>query len=88
MDHLRIERRGGLTGLRARAEVDMESLAPADRAAVEALFRRRGALPKSPGADRFVYAVTRVTSTGPRTLLVPEELIPRGLAALVHDELP
>ncbi|MFT3906204.1 MAG: hypothetical protein QM718_07875 [Steroidobacteraceae bacterium] len=84
---LTIERRGGLAGLKARGEVDVATLAAADRSALEALFSHPGRLPPAPGADRFTYRITRESAAGPQTLDVPEHLLPRCLADAVHDEL-
>jgi len=88
MDRLTIERRGGLANLTGRGELDADSLSAADRAAVDALFRRRPPLPPAPGADRYVYVVTRVTAVGREKIEVPEHLMPAALANAVKDELP
>jgi hypothetical protein len=88
MDRLTIERRGGLANLKGRGEVDAQSLGAADRAAVDALFRRERPLPPAPGADRYVYVVTRVTEAGRQKIEVPEHLLPAALAKAVRDELP
>ena len=88
VDRLKIERRGGFTGLPARGELDTASLSPADLAAVEALFRRKTPPPSSPGADRFTYKVTRQSDGGAQTMDVPEHLLPASLAEAVKDELP
>ncbi len=70
MDRLKIERRGGLANLPARGEIDMASLSPTDRKALESLFRHKGPLPTSPGADRFRFIVTRepASAATPRPL--------------------
>jgi len=86
-DRIRIERRGGLAGLKAAGEVDGAALCAADRAALDALFARRAPLPRAPGADRFVYTLTRHTAHGTRTLEVPEHLMPEALAAAVKETL-
>lgn len=86
-DRLRIERRGGLAGLKATGEVDCTTLCAADRAALDALFERRTPLPRAPGADRFIYTLTRHTVQGTRTLEVPEHLLPEALATAVKEKL-
>jgi hypothetical protein len=88
VDRLRIERRGGLAGLKAAGEVDCATLCAADRAALDALFGRRAPLPRPLGADRYVYTLTRQTSRGTRRLEVPEHLMPEALAAAVKESLP
>jgi hypothetical protein len=88
VDRLRIERRGGLAGLRASGEVDCATLCEADRAALDALFGRRAPLPRSPGADRYIYTLTRQTARGAKKLEVPEHLLPESLAAAVREKLP
>lgn len=61
----RIERTGGLAGfgspasrVKSVADVELDELAPADRTAVEALFRR-GPREVAPVTDGFVYRLTR-----------------------------
>lgn len=61
----RIERTGGLAGfgspasrVKSVADVEIDALAPADRAAVEALFER-GPREAAPATDGFVYRLTR-----------------------------
>ncbi len=88
MDHLKIERHGGFTGLPARGEVDVDSLSPGDRAAIDALFQRSGPIPASPGADRFIYTVTRTGAAGTKSIDIPEHLVPQSIAALVKEALP
>ena len=88
MDRLKVERRGGLAGLPARGEIDVASLSPADREALESLFRHKGPLPAAPGADRFRFIVTRETASGSQTVELPEHLVPAGIARAVKEELP
>ncbi len=88
MDRLKIERRGGLANLPARGEIDMASLSPTDRKALESLFRHKGPLPPSPGADRFRFIVTRETASGSVTVEVPEHLAPACIARAVKEEMP
>ena len=88
MDRLKIERHGGFTGLPARGEIDFASLSAADRATVDAWFKLSSPMPASPGADRFIYTVTRTNASGAKAIDVPEHLLPASLAAVVKDALP
>lgn len=88
MDRLKIERRGGFTGLPARGEVETASLSPTDQATVAALFRRKTPPAASPGADRFTFRLTRHGDAGAQSMDVPEHLLPASLALAVKDELP
>jgi len=88
VDRLKIERRGGIAGLRASGELDCATLCAADRAALDALFGSRVPLPRAPGADRYIYTLTRQTARGAQRLEVPEHLMPEALAAAVREELP
>ena len=88
VDRLKIERRGGFTGLPARGEVETASLSAADLASVEALFRRKTPPPPSPGADRFTFRLSRHRESGVQTMDVPEHLLPAALAVAVKEELP
>ena len=87
-DRIRIERRGGLAGLKACGEVDCATLCAADRAVLDVLFGRRASLPRSPGADRYIFTLTRQTARGVQTLEVPEHLLPQSLVAAVKEQLP
>lgn len=88
MDQLKIERRGGFAGLKATGEVEFDSLDGPDQAAVEKLFKSKGKLPASPGADRYIFSVTRVTDAGEKTLEIPEHLLPASVSKAVKDKLP
>ena len=88
LDELKIERRGGLAGLPARAEVRMSGLAPADQSAIKALFAAKQPFAPSPGADRFTYAITSKVAGKTRTINVPEHLMPPAVASLVKLQLP
>lgn len=88
MDKLTIERRGGFAGLKARGEIDAASLDEADREAIDKLFKTKGKLPASPGADRYVYTVTRETESGKKTMEIPEHLLPSAVSRAVKDTLP
>jgi hypothetical protein len=88
MDKLTIERRGGFAGLKGRGVVEVDSLDAADHAKIDELFKTKGKLPASPGADRYIYTVTRETDSGKKTIEIPEHLVPRSVSKAVKDELP
>ena len=88
MDRLKIERRGGLTGLPARGEIALAKLSKADSSALAELFKKKGKLPPAPGADRFTYKVTWLSASGQKTLDIPEHLLPASIAEAVKEELP
>jgi hypothetical protein len=88
LDQLTIERRGGLTGLPARADTSVSNLSPTDRAAVDTLFKAKGPFAATPGVDRFTYRITRTSAQGAQTIDVPEHLLPPDIAAQVKDQLP
>lgn len=87
MDTLKIERRGGVTGLRARGEISLAELSAADGAALAKLFKK-ARLPAERGADRFTYRVTWLSATGEKTLDIPEGLLPAAIVQAVKEELP
>jgi hypothetical protein len=83
MSHLQFERRGGFGGfggphLKSRGELALADLSPADRRAIDDLFRDpQKAKPTHPGeADAFCYRITRPTAAGPQTIYVPETAVP------------
>jgi hypothetical protein len=87
MGTLIIERvRGGFNPLKAKGEVDSESLDAASHAALDACFRHRSAA--SPQGNEPIYRITRLTSDGRESIEVPEHLMPDGLVGAVRDELP
>jgi uncharacterized protein YdeI (BOF family) len=88
MDKLTIERRGGFAGLKAKGVVETDSLDTADRAKIDELFTTKGKLPASPGADRYIFTVTRETDSGKKTMEIPEHLLPSAVSRAVKDELP
>lgn len=87
MDRYKIERRGGFAGLKAEGTIEADSLGEEDRSTMESLFKMKGALPAAPGADRFVYKVTRENDTGTKTMEIPETLLPRAVTRAVKDSL-
>ena len=87
MDRFIIERRGGFASIRAYGEVDADSLDQEDRDALEKLLGRKRPLPPDPGADRYVYVVTRKNEFGSMTCEVPETLMPRSVARMVKDQI-
>lgn len=88
MDWLKIKRRGGFAGLDAGAEINVDHLSDTDRQAVDRLFAAKGPFPRSPGADRFEFVLTRETEAGTKRLTVPEHLVPSAIARAVKDRLP
>jgi len=94
---LRIERKGGLAGfglpnsrIRSRGSVDLRTLSPADRQAIESLFvgRTPTEKPDSPvKADAFHYHLTMTTPDGEKTVIVPEHHVPEAIRDAVQDEL-
>jgi hypothetical protein len=77
-----------MAGLSAGAQLSEEGLAPAERASLDSLFRHVGPFPPAPGADRYIYVITRTGPDGSKTIEVPEHLIPAGIASAVKDKLP
>jgi hypothetical protein len=94
---LRIERSGGLAGLRASATVDAtaltadqtQALATLRAAAQGRALRPAAAASAGRGADRFAYRVHLVLADGSsRTLDVAESDMPEALSALAAPILP
>jgi hypothetical protein len=90
MTRLDIERVGGMAGfggpnLKSTGQIASAKLAPADRAAVEALFANPPA--EAAGPDEFSYRLTRQTPSGPETIQVPERHVPAAVRSTVKDEL-
>ena len=88
---LDIERIGGPgfggPHLKSRGRHAFLALSPADQAAVTALFQG-GDVPADRGAgDVFQYRITRQEAAGPRTVQVPERLVPQALIASVQDTI-
>ena len=88
MDLLKIERRGGFAGLKGVGELDSSALSAADREAVEKLFTHKGRFKAAPGADRYIYSISRNQGAAEETVEVPEHLVPPALSAAVKDQLP
>lgn len=88
MDKLIIERRGGFAGLKAKSEMDAETLDAPTREALEKLFAAKGKFPAAKGADRYVYVLTRGEGADAKSVEVPEHLVPPEVAASVKDRLP
>jgi hypothetical protein len=84
---LRIERRGGLAGLSAVGERDVEELTTAQRQALDGLVKTGGPAKPSPGADRFHYKVTLTDDEGTRAFEVPEDQMPQALASIPKIDL-
>jgi hypothetical protein len=88
MDKLIIERRGGFAGLKAKSEVDADSLDASTRAALDALFAAKRKFPAAKGADRYVYVLTRGEGADATSVEVPEHMVPPAVAGSVKDRLP
>jgi hypothetical protein len=94
VDRLQIERLGGFAGfggphLKSRGELALSDLSPADRQAIEDLFRDpQKAKPTHPGeADAFRYRITRQTAAGTQTIEVPGNAVPAAVRDSVKDSL-
>ncbi|MEQ1909048.1 MAG: protealysin inhibitor emfourin [Vicinamibacterales bacterium] len=93
MGRIHIERTGGFAGfglpgshVQSRGEMALSALSPADRAAVDALFDRKGGA-ESSMPDGFRYRITRQTAAGAQTIDVPESKVPAALKDSVKDVL-
>ena len=94
MDRLQIERVGGFAGfggphLKSRGELALSNLSPADRQAVENLFRdpQKARSAHRGEADMFSYRITRQTAEGAQTIEVPDNAVPAALRDSVRDVL-
>jgi hypothetical protein len=91
---LRIERSGGLGGMKACADLAPDALTPPQRKALTALLQRKApgarSAPSTPcGPDRFTYRLHVVDADGSnRTLVIAEDDMPGALQALVKPALP
>jgi hypothetical protein len=92
MTVLHVERLGGLPGigtvrsrLKSCGEIALAALSPADRAAVDDLFRNPPAAPQSAVRDGFHYRISRDGGSGAETIDVPESSVPAAVAACVKD---
>jgi hypothetical protein len=92
MGTLKVERVGGMAGfggphLKSHGDVAVDSLSPADQAAIDTLFAR-GSKPAPAGSgDMFRYRITRTTPKGAQTIEVPAGLVPAAVADSVRDVL-
>ena len=96
MDRLQIERTGGFGGfggaghVKSRGEVALSDLSPADKQAVEGLFRNpeKAKADHPPKPDAFVYHITRQTAAGTEVVRdLPEDAVPTKLKESVRDTL-
>ena len=88
---LRIERGGGLGGMKAGCDLALDALTPPQRKALTALLQRHSPDARSapPAPDRFTYRVHVVDADGAnRTLVIAEDDMPTALQALVKPSLP
>lgn len=93
---LRIERKGGLAGaglpgsrIKSRGVVDLRALSPADREAIERLFKGASSEPSHARghADDFQYYLTRSTPGGDKTVVVSGDDVPEAVRNAVEDEI-
>ena len=83
---LRLERRGGLTGLTLRADCPAARLSSGQHRALAALLKGVSAPPPACGADRFRYRLLLDHADGSaRTLDVAEDDWPEALSALLPN---
>jgi hypothetical protein len=89
---LKIERLGGLAGfgapgsrLRSQGEIDLATLPPADRQAIESLFASPPQAPPRP--DELRYRLTRPGRQGPQSIEVPEDRLPESVRSAVKEEV-
>ena len=91
MTVLQVERLGGLPGmgtprshLRSCGEIALSDLSPADRAAIDELFRNPSRGLASTARDTFRYRISRGGQPG-ETVEVSEAAVPAAVAACVKD---
>ncbi|WP_203426352.1 protealysin inhibitor emfourin [Sinorhizobium sp. BG8] len=94
MDDLKIERIGGLAGfglpksrIKSRGAMTFDQLSESDKKSVEQLFATAGKAKPSPMRDSFICRITWQTTSGVRTIEVPEEAVPSALTSVIRDEL-
>jgi hypothetical protein len=86
-DHYFIERRGGFAGLKACGSIDGDALDPGVRQILEELLDSTEPLACDPGADRYIYIVTRENAFGSITREIPESVMPPTVASVVKAEI-
>jgi hypothetical protein len=90
MDRLLIEPLGGLAGfggprgsggpkVKARGEVALSALSPADQAAVQSLFVQGSQSAPQGAGDMIRYRITRQTQAGSESVEVPDTAVPAAL---------
>jgi hypothetical protein len=94
VDRLRIEKKGGLANfggssakIKSQGELNLSTLPPAQRQAVESLFGRSDLVAPRGSGDVPVYHMTRETPSGTQTIQVPENLAPDVVKKSVTDRL-
>ncbi len=89
IERVRIERRGGIAGLRSSVDCAFAGLSAAQQTALHGVLAACGrSAPAAPGADRFSYRVEVVDCSGvDRTLDVSEDAMPAALARMVRPTL-
>lgn len=93
MSDIHLERLGGFGGfggprsaIRSTADLSSDQLSSADRARMETLFEG-GTVTDRDMRDGFRYRITWETSSGSKTIEVPETLVPPALKNAVKDQL-
>jgi len=94
MAKLQVERIGGIAGfggagshLRSRGEVELTDLSAAEQQAVDSLFQSQDKPKSSQMRDGFQYRITRNTTNGVETIVVPEEAVPATIRGSLKDEI-
>jgi len=93
LSQLRLERRGGVAGLKLSVEREAAALTAAQRHALDQLLRQADApggaaalAAAAPGADRLHYRLQLTHADGSqRSLDIGEDLMPEPLAALARS---
>lgn len=86
---LRIERRGGLAGLKVDRVHEAAALSAAQRQAVARLLSHPPPDTPAPGADRLAYRLTVTRADGgTQTLSLSEDALPEVLEPLAKPQLP
>lgn len=93
MSDIHLERLGGFGGfggprsaIRSTGDLSSEQLSPAERERLKSLFAS-GTVTEQEMRDGFRYRITWETSSGSRTIEVPEALVPSALKNAVKDQL-
>jgi hypothetical protein len=90
---LHLERLGGVAGfgttrarIRSHGQCDLATLSSTEIERIEQLFQSPGE-PHSGGVDAFRLRLTRSTTAGAQSVVVPESAVPSRLLSCIRDEL-